>query len=527
MSNDFAVERDDHRSRADPLGDAGEHGGFLAEVAHQDLLDDQIAAARLGSVAPEREADEERHGARASVQPGGLGVEVERASRRAGREGWIEREQREERGAGVAGRNHGGTPGAVRRREAQGADVQGPLRGIGGEERQVDGLDGRDGTWGRGPRQDRVNALTKVVERRGARGRRRGRPGGGGRSRDGRSVEALELAAEGHGADNGTSVQVEWPPERGSKACMLPQHLDTRQQIAAVRDALGRVMHGKAEVIDSLLVGVLGGGHVLIEDVPGVGKTTMAQALSRAFGVTFTRVQFTPDLLPTDILGSQVLHPRDGTFSFQRGPIFTNVLLADEINRASPRTQSALLEAMNEAQATIDGVDARAPAAVLRPRDAESRRLPGAPTHCPRRSSTGSSCASGWGRSGPVDDELAMIYARVQRDNPLARVEAVCTKEDLLALQAAVREVEVKEPVARYLLRIVRQTRDHEGIELGVSPRGALAFFRASQARALLRGEGLRAATEDVQAGRRRSRARGTGIGLTTQRAMAGRRARA
>src|SRR3984885_15886717 len=132
--------------------------------------------------------------------------------------------------------------------------------------------------------------------------------------------------------------------------------MDAALHIANVRRVLGGVMHGKSEVIDSLLTGVLGGGHVLIEDVPGVGKTTMAQALARAFGITFTRVQFTPDLLPTDILGAQVLNPREGTFAFHRGPIFTNVLLADEINRASPRTQSALLEAMNESQATIDGV---------------------------------------------------------------------------------------------------------------------------------------------------------------------------
>ncbi len=123
-----------------------------------------------------------------------------------------------------------------------------------------------------------------------------------------------------------------------------------------VRNVLGSVIRGKPEAIDLLLVGVLGGGHVLVEDVPGVGKTTLAKALARAFRVTFTRVQFTPDLLPSDILGSQVLSPREGTFAFHRGPIFTNVLLADEINRASPRTQSALLEAMNEAQATIDGV---------------------------------------------------------------------------------------------------------------------------------------------------------------------------
>ncbi len=255
-------------------------------------------------------------------------------------------------------------------------------------------------------------------------------------------------------------------------------------------------MHGKADVIDLLLVGVLGGGHVLIEDVPGVGKTTMAQALARSFGVTFTRVQFTPDLLPTDILGSQVLNPREGTFAFHRGPIFTNVLLADEINRASPRTQSALLEAMNEAQATVDGVTHPLPQpffvlATQNPVDYQGTYP------LPEAQLDRFLLRIGVGYPLPAD-ELKMIYAR-QRDNPLLRATAVCTKEDLVDLQKAVRDVEVKEDVARYLLRIVGKTRDHPDLQLGVSPRGALAFFRAVQARALLAGRAY-VTPEDVQA---------------------------
>jgi MoxR-like ATPase len=271
---------------------------------------------------------------------------------------------------------------------------------------------------------------------------------------------------------------------------------DARRHIARVRAVLGAVLQGKAEVIDSLLVGVLGGGHVLIEDVPGVGKTTMAQALARAFGIAITRVQFTPDLLPTDILGSQVLNPREGTFAFHRGPVFTNVLLADEINRASPRTQSALLEAMNESQATIDGVTYPLPQpffvlATQNPVDYQGTYP------LPEAQLDRFLLRLGVGYP-PPDDELAMLYAR-QRENPLSKVVAVCTKEDLLGMQAAVRDVEVKESVARYLLRIVRQSRDQEGIELGVSPRGALAFFRAVQARALLGGRKY-VSPEDVQA---------------------------
>jgi len=266
--------------------------------------------------------------------------------------------------------------------------------------------------------------------------------------------------------------------------------------IARVRGVLGRVLHGKADVIESLLVGVLGGGHVLIEDVPGVGKTTMAQALARAFGISFTRVQFTPDLLPTDILGSQVLNPRDGSFSFHPGPVFTNVLLADEINRASPRTQSALLEAMNEAQATIDGVTHPLPQpffvlATQNPVDYQGTYP------LPEAQLDRFLLRLGVGYP-PADDELAMLYAR-QRENPLVRVQAVCTKDDLLGMQARVRDVEVKEPVARYLLSVVRKTRDHAGIELGVSPRGALALFRAVQARAFLAGRAY-VSPDDVQA---------------------------
>ena len=272
--------------------------------------------------------------------------------------------------------------------------------------------------------------------------------------------------------------------------------MDAATHIATIRRALGQVMHGKDEVIDLLLVGVLGGGHVLIEDVPGVGKTTMAQALARAFGVQFTRVQFTPDLLPTDILGSQVLNPREGTFAFHRGPVFTNVLLADEINRASPRTQSALLEAMNEAQATVDGVTHPLPTpffvlATQNPVDYQGTYP------LPEAQLDRFLLRIGVGYPPPAD-ELKMLYAR-QHDNPLSRVQAVCTKEDLLLMQRAVREVEVKEAVAKYLLRVVAKTRDDVDLELGVSPRGALAFFRASQARALLAGRNY-VSPDDVQA---------------------------
>ncbi len=266
--------------------------------------------------------------------------------------------------------------------------------------------------------------------------------------------------------------------------------------LTRVRSALGAVIRGKSEVIDLLLVGVLGGGHVLVEDVPGVGKTTLAKALARAFRVTFTRVQFTPDVLPSDILGSQVLSPREGTFTFHPGPIFTNVLLADEINRASPRTQSALLEAMNESQATVDGVTHPLPPpffviATQNPVDYQGTYpLPEA-----QLDRFLLRIAVGYPK---VDDELAMLFAR-QLSDPLEKVEPVADASDLLDMQAKVRDVQVKEQVARYLLRVIAATRAHRDLELGVSPRGALAYFRASQARALLQGRAY-VTPDDVQA---------------------------
>jgi MoxR-like ATPase len=273
-----------------------------------------------------------------------------------------------------------------------------------------------------------------------------------------------------------------------------PKAHSTRATLDRLRTAMRGVLSGKDDVIDLLLVGLLGSGHVLVEDVPGVGKTTLAKALARTLAVTFTRVQFTPDLLPTDILGSQVLNPKDGTFAFHRGPVFTSVLLADEINRASPRTQSALLEAMNEAQVTVDGVTHALPSpffvvATQNPADYHGTYP------LPEAQLDRFLLRIGVGYPAP-DAELAMLVARRTYD-PLSSVEAVCDETTIVRIQAEVREVEVKDAVARYLLEIVARTRGTERLELGISPRGALAFYRAAQARALLHGRTY-ASPEDI-----------------------------
>ena len=258
-----------------------------------------------------------------------------------------------------------------------------------------------------------------------------------------------------------------------------------QETVESLRDELGQVIRGRREAVELLLTGILAGSHVLLEDVPGVGKTTLAKALAKILSVDFTRVQFTPDLLPADILGSQVLNPRDGSLSFRRGPIFTNVLLADEINRASPRTQSALLEAMNEGQVSIEGTTHRLPSpffvlATQNPVDFQGTYpLPEAQLD---------RFLLRFGVGYPeAEDELEILFAH-QAAAPLDSVEPVAGIEDLLGMMEAVRRVVVKREVAAYLLKLVEASRNHPRLSLGVSTRGALAYFRAAQARSFLCG---------------------------------------
>ncbi|HEU5318528.1 MAG TPA: AAA family ATPase [Chloroflexota bacterium] len=255
-----------------------------------------------------------------------------------------------------------------------------------------------------------------------------------------------------------------------------------------VREAVGRVIVGLDEAVELLLVALLVEGHVLLEDVPGVGKTLLARTLARALGCGFRRLQFTPDLLPSDVTGLSYFNQKVQEFEFRPGPIFTNVLLADEINRATPRTQSALLEAMEERQVTVEGetrVLAR-PFLVLatqNPVELEGTfPLPEAQLdRFLMRVSL-----------GYPDEAQERAILRRFREIPsgavVEGVEPVLDGAALGALQAACRAVHVGQPVEGYLLSVVRATRGHEGLDLGASPRASLALYRACQALAALRG---------------------------------------
>jgi MoxR-like ATPase len=255
--------------------------------------------------------------------------------------------------------------------------------------------------------------------------------------------------------------------------------------IRELRASLARVVRGNPEAIELLLVGALSGGHVLIEDVPGVGKTTLAKTLARALELDFKRVQFTPDLLPSDILGTHTLNPHDGSLAFQRGPVFTHVLLADEINRASPRTQSALLEAMNEGQVTIDGVTMKLPTPFIVLATQNPVEFQGTfPLPEAQLDRFVLRFALGYPDEG---NELGMLADRRQTD-PLDAVRPVASGDELRTLTEATRKVHVEDRVAKYIRAVVAWTRNHDDVALGVSPRGTLVLYRACQARALLCG---------------------------------------
>ncbi len=246
-----------------------------------------------------------------------------------------------------------------------------------------------------------------------------------------------------------------------------------------------QVILGKHREVELTLMALLCKGHVLIEDVPGVGKTAMAKAVARSLGCEFKRIQFTPDLLPSDVTGVSIYNQKNGEFEFRHGPISANIVLADEINRATPKTQSALLEAMEERQVTVDGVTRPLPEpfivlATQNPIEYEGT-FPLPEAQLDRfliRISMGYP-----NKKSEID-----MLASQQRHHPLDDLVQVASLEDLTAAQEAVKEVYMDDLVKDYIVSLVSQTRKHEEVYLGASPRGSLALYRASQARALLEG---------------------------------------
>jgi MoxR-like ATPase len=266
---------------------------------------------------------------------------------------------------------------------------------------------------------------------------------------------------------------------------MNTTELAAQEKIAALRGAISRVVKGKDETIELAIVALIAEGHLLIEDVPGVGKTTLGHALARALDCNFHRIQFTSDLLPSDVLGVSVFNPRQNEFEFKPGPIFSNIVLADEINRTTPKTQSALLEAMNENQVTIENTTYPLP----RPFMVLATQNP----------------VEHHGTYPLPESQLDRFMMKIEIGYPNAEAEKeilhkytngsyhqtiqpVLVPADVLYLQDESRKVHINAKIVDYMIQLVQRTRNHPEIELGISPRGTVSLFRASQALAMVDG---------------------------------------
>ncbi len=258
--------------------------------------------------------------------------------------------------------------------------------------------------------------------------------------------------------------------------------MSASQKIEDLQAAISRVIRGKPEAVRLAVVTLLAGGHLLIEDVPGVGKTTLAHALARALHCSFQRIQFTSDLLPSDVIGLSVYNQQDSLFEWKPGPIFANVILADEINRTTPKTQSALLEAMAEKHVTVEGVTHALPNPFIVLATQNPIEHHGTyPLPESQLDRFMLRLRIGYPGAG---DERQILRDR-EHAEPLDEMQPVMSATDVLELQEAVTEVSVDDAIVDYLMRIVAATRASEMLDLGVSPRGTLALFRAAQALAL------------------------------------------
>ena len=262
---------------------------------------------------------------------------------------------------------------------------------------------------------------------------------------------------------------------------------DLAAAVQRVINNVEKVIVGKAESVAFSLIAVICNGHVLIEDVPGVGKTVLTKAIARSIGCSFKRIQFTPDLLPSDVTGVSIFNQKTGNFEFRAGPIMSQIVLADEINRATPKTQSALLEAMEETQITIDGVTYRLPEpfmvmATQNPIEYEGTfPLPEAQLDRFMMNIT-----LGYPK---VSDEMNILDTH-QFHHPLDDLEQIMVAEELVMIQKQIRSIHVDPSIREYIVAIANATRNHNNIYLGSSPRGSLALYRASQALAAIRGRG-------------------------------------
>ena len=261
--------------------------------------------------------------------------------------------------------------------------------------------------------------------------------------------------------------------------------VEAAEAVARLQLAIERVIRGKPEAVRLAIVTLLAGGHLLVEDVPGVGKTTLAQALAQSINCTFQRIQFTSDLLPSDVIGLSIYNERAGSFEFKHGPIFANIVLADEINRTTPKTQSALLEAMAEGHITVEGVTyrLRAPFMVV----ATQNPIEHHGTYPLPESQVDRFMLRLRIGYPSFEIEKEILRDREQGD-PLEDLRPVMPSDEVVELQRSVHSVSVDDALVDYLMRVVAATRDSETLDLGVSPRGTLALFRAAQALALTEG---------------------------------------
>jgi len=258
-----------------------------------------------------------------------------------------------------------------------------------------------------------------------------------------------------------------------------------QETVTRVTENVKRVIVGKDQVIELAMVALLCEGHVLIEDVPGIGKTTLAKALARSLDCTFQRIQFTPDLLPSDVTGIYFFNQKEQEFQFRPGPVMSQILLADEINRATPRTQSALLEAMQERQITVDGETKPLPRPFLVLATQNPIELEGT---FPLPEAQVDRFLLKLRIGYPTEEEENRILLRFEQEDPLEDLQPVAIASELLALQTEVRRIRVERSVREYVVRVVRATREHPSVDLGVSPRGTLALYKTAQALAAIRG---------------------------------------